>query len=1236
MTASCSCFSRCFNYDVFLNFRGQDTRKIFVGHLYKALDQKAISTCIDAEELRKGDDISELLICVQESRLSIVVLSQNYASSTWCLKELVEILQCMDTRKQIVVPIFYEIDPSDVRRLKRSFAKAFAEYEHDPNIKNEDLQSWKSALTRVSNLSGWDSRDYRDDSKLIDDIVENIFNKLIHISSSKANSLVGMDTHLKEMELLLCPAVTDVCIIGIWGMGGLGKTTIARALYDRITCKFEHYCFLENVNEGFLKKGKILMQEELLSKILKEKVQNPGLLNRGSSMIMERLGKKKVLLVLDDVDNFSQIETLVGRRSFGSGSRIIITSRDLQSLSSVDATYSPSFLSENEALELFRQHAFRTNQPTGEYNHLLRSVIKYAQGLPLALKVLGAFLNNKSALEWEDVLEKIKKIPHRDIQDVLRTSFEGLDDLEREIFLDIACFFKGISKGYVTKILDGCGFFSHCGLRVLADRALITISDWNMVETHDLLQEMGREIVRQESVKEPGRRSRLWSSEDVTKVLTQNTATEVVEAIFIDFSKLKEVYMHAESFVRMRKLRLLKIHYNSGDDPSDDCKQHMIGDLKFLSHELRLLLWHGFPLKSLPNNFQPNNLVDLDMRYSLIEELWEGTKPLKKLNFINLSHCQYLNRIPDFSEAPNLERLNLEGCVSLLEVHPSISALRKLVFLSLKGCKELKSVSSSSIGMRSLKILNLSGCSCLEKFPEISVIMKELSELSLDDTAIKELPTSINNLTGLVTLNLRDCKKLEILPSSIHMKSLKHLYLSGCSNLKTFPEISEVMELSQLYLDETAIKELPSSIDRLQGLEMLSMSNCRSLLYLPDTICNLANLTELYLAGCSGLCNLPENLGKLEFLRDLEVEGSGITQLPFSILRLKFEKLSCAGCKGMMAPFSSWPSPIQDYSSYSGLQVLNLSDCNLLELSDSIAHLSSLHTLELRRNNLESLPATMNQLVRLTHLNVEACKSLKSIPELSSSIKYIDAHDCTALHTVSKPKPQQHTHHSFTFSNCLQLVQTNLFNDIVETHSHCQDNCLQVLSFKMCLPGREIPNWFNHQCSGSSITVQLPPNWLCNQFFGFAICAKFKGADIHTSHLSARSFCTLSGNHGKIAFNFDLLRWRFKIDRFLESDHMFLGYVSWSKYRLVEQGKPINERYYTEATFEIVVENGIHAPGFRTEIIQHCITSCGVRFFTRPKCDHERCEILLATMRKRKRERKTERGSGGVGRFIPR
>ncbi|KAK9914149.1 hypothetical protein M0R45_037943 [Rubus argutus] len=818
-------------YDVFINFRGEDTRKIFVGHLYRALKQKAINAFIDSQELRKGNHLSKILTAIQESRLSIVVFSKDYASSTWCLKELVKILQCMDTQDLIVVPVFYEVDPSHVRKLKPSFVEAFTKQEEDSNTNTEEVHSWKSALTRATNLSGWDSRNYQDDGELIEEIVADVFNKLIQTSSSKANGLVGIDSHMAEMDLLLCPGVDDVRFVGIWGMGGLGKTTIARAVYEKIACQFEHCCFLDNVKEGFTKKGEIQMRGELLSEILMEKVQSTAALNRCTDMIMEKLHKKKVLVVLDDVDDVAHIEFLLGKeRSFGGGSRIILTTRDAQLLRRVDKIYKPNLLSDGEAVELFRRYAFRTNQPSGEYDNLSRCAIKYAQGLPLALKVLGAFLFDKSIREWEEALQKMKKIPHMGIHGVLKTSFDGLDDSEKDIFLDVACFFRGLDKGYVAEFLDACGFFPLSGLRVLIDRALITISYGNRIEMHDLLQEMGREVVRQESIKEPGRRSRLWTHEDVVHVLTQDTGTEAVEGIMLDLSNSKEVYINAEAFVKMRNLRLLRIHYGSSPNFTR-CKLHVSGDFKFLSHELRCLIWHGYPLKSLPSNFHPKNLVRLDMPYSHLEQLWEGTEHLKRLKFINLKHSQYLNKTTDFTEATNLEELNLSSCESLLEVHSSILAHERLVFLSLSGCKKLKSL-QSRIHMKSLQTLRLSGCSNLEKFPEISEVMKELVELYLDMTAIQEVPSSINNLIGLAILKLRGCRKLKILPSSIHMKSLQVLDLSGCSKLEKFPEMSEAMkELTLLFLDHTAIKELHSSIERLQGLELLSVRN-----YLSDRV----------------------------------------------------------------------------------------------------------------------------------------------------------------------------------------------------------------------------------------------------------------------------------------------------------------------------------------------------------------------------------------------------------------
>ncbi|XP_070681454.1 disease resistance protein RPV1-like [Malus domestica] len=827
-------------YDVFINFRGEDTRRGFVSHLYNALAKKPINAFIDAEKFRKGDHLSELLTAIQESRLSIVVFSQNYASSTWCLKELVQILECKGTNNQIVLPIFYEVDPSDVRKLKKSFAEAFAQHDIDSNAEIEEVRSWRSALTTATSLAGWDSRNYENDAVLIEEIVEDVYRKLIDISStsSKDNGLVDMDSHMHEMHLLLYPPggeTNNVRVVGIWGMGGLGKTTIARAVYDKIANRFEACCFLENFKEGFMKHGKLHMQAQLLSNISNNKVGSSDISKNGFQVMLKSLGQRKVLIVVDDVDELEQIEALLEEpHSFGCGSRIIITTRDSQLLSIADVIYNPKILSDSGALKLFRRHAFRKNQPTRDYDDLSNHVVEYAQGLPLAHKVLGAFLGNKTIREWEDELEKIRKIPRRGIHDVLKSSFDGLDDKEKDIFLDIACFFKGMKKDCATRILEVCGFHPYTGIRVLIDRALITVSGEGELEMHDSLEEMGREIVRQECIKEPGRRSRLCSYEDVHHVLSQNTATKSVESIIVDFSYSDWVCLNAEAFVSMNQLRLIKISHKDSISKHDYCKHHLIGPFKLLN--LRYLSWFGFPLKSLLSNFQFKNLVELDMQFSLIDRLWEGTQTLEKLEVINLSYCQYLEETPDFTNVPNLERLILQGCRSLVEVHQSIRTLRNLVLLNLKGCEKLK-ILPSSIRMKSLKTFNLSGCSSLEMFPEILEGMEELEELDLSKSKIKELSSSINNLTGLSHLNLENCKELKSLPSNIRIKSLKTFNLSGCWSLEMFPEILQVIEgLEQLDLSRSKIKELPSSINNLTGLSRLILDDCKELKCLPSSI----------------------------------------------------------------------------------------------------------------------------------------------------------------------------------------------------------------------------------------------------------------------------------------------------------------------------------------------------------------------------------------------------------------
>jgi len=149
-------------YDVFLSFRGEDTRRNFTSHLYDALSRKKVETFIDNNELQKGDEISPALLkAIEQSHASIVIFSENYASSRWCLNELKKILECKQYMEQIVIPVFYNIDPSHVRKQTGSYKQAFAKHKRDLKHNNDKLEKWKAALTEAANLVGWDSRSYR-------------------------------------------------------------------------------------------------------------------------------------------------------------------------------------------------------------------------------------------------------------------------------------------------------------------------------------------------------------------------------------------------------------------------------------------------------------------------------------------------------------------------------------------------------------------------------------------------------------------------------------------------------------------------------------------------------------------------------------------------------------------------------------------------------------------------------------------------------------------------------------------------------------------------------------------------------------------------------------------------------------------------------------------------------------------------------------------------------------------
>ncbi|BBH03036.1 Disease resistance protein TIR-NBS-LRR class family [Prunus dulcis] len=473
-----------------------------------ALKEAGFNVFIDDEELEKGEDITaelvfrlkkktaELVQAILGSRISVIVFSRRYAASSWCLEELVKIMECKRTLGQMVFPIFYDVDPSDVRKQTGWFGEAFVKHEDRFLLDTDKVQRWRSALTEAATLSGWDLR-------------------------STADGWIKFSRERYELPFYV--GLDDVRMIRILGTGGMGKS------------------FLANVSETAKQpNGLAHLQEQLLSDILKPTKLKVDTIDRRINVIKERLPRKRVLVIIDDIDRLDQLNAIAGNRDwFGLGGRIIVTRRDERLLNQleVDAIHLAPVMNEAEALELFSWHAFKNSYPHEEYYELSKSVVAYCGGLPLALEKHTRV--GKCFVE----IEKNSSSPNSGI----RMSFDGLnDDNERNIFLD---------------------------------------------------------------------------------------GTKKVGGLILNVPSSEKVSFSADAFTKMLRLRFLQLNY-----------VQLTGAYKYISKELRRLCWHGFPLKFIPNDFDQQNLVAIDLQYSNLTHLQKDAGVLVKLKILNLSHFHGLTQ----------------------------------------------------------------------------------------------------------------------------------------------------------------------------------------------------------------------------------------------------------------------------------------------------------------------------------------------------------------------------------------------------------------------------------------------------------------------------------------------------------------------------------------------------------------------------------------------------------------
>ncbi|KAL3750172.1 hypothetical protein ACJRO7_011193 [Eucalyptus globulus] len=995
-------------HDVFLSFRGLDTRKGFTDHLYHGLVNAGtppISVFRDENSLEIGEDFdSKILNAIAQSKISILIISENYASSKWCLHELVHIMNYKKSMSHTVMPIFYKVNPSDVRYVKGKFGEAF--HLHEKRFDKKDIQEYKQALTEVSHLNGWESEKFANghEGELVKKVIKTVLGKLGHdFQLDVTKHLVGIRDHVNKIRNWVDTSTSDVRMIGIYGMGGIGKTTLAKVIYNGLSNDFEHRSFLSNIRETAHCNGIHHLQNQLIKEIepTERQIWN---VDDGINVIKSRLKGKKALILLDDIDHLNQLNALArDRKWFMTGSTIIVTTRYKaildQSEFKVDYKYELNELDEVHSLLLFNKHAFHMDHSSRDFEYISRKIISTMGGLPLALEVIGSHLYEKTDQEvWQDVLEKLRKEPYGDVQDKLKISYDALEDGHKEIFLDIACFFIGKESKFAIYMWKDCGFYPSQGIEELKLRSLIKIGDRGELRMHDQLRDLGRTIVCKEGPLE--RRSRLWVNNEASSILMGKKGTERIQAICLEEYRADHIQTYTnEQFKNLQSLRFLQLRLAA-----------LSGDFDKLFSELRWLQWVGIKpnLSFLATNLHLPKLTVLQLSDSDITEHWRGwslVMEAKRLKVLHLDSCKFLRRTIDLSVFTKLEILKLTYCVSLLQVHPSIGKVKSLVSL------------------------NLSDCQMLNELPKEVGELEELKELILDITNIRKIPTSIGSLRKLEKLSASHCLSMREIPSSIgDLQNLQYLDFERSALEKLPSAIGRLKKLRTLYLSNTLISDVPESIRKLSSLQHLRLWNCFKLRSLPELP---SGLTCLMVSSQSP--SLPQ-LSCLIHLEEFGLDGCTLEYIPKFSSRLL--KLSISSCdKLILSKLDRFKyleelsiflcSSIErlDISQLNRLKRLQASNCdNLVEiqcqdnffLKEIVVYrcksierliLPELHCLkELMARYCDNLVEIqgLDGAEFLEKLNVTHCGSIQRLPDLScfATLKELYIHSCPNLRGV--------------------------------------------------------------------------------------------------------------------------------------------------------------------------------------------------------------------------------------------
>ncbi|GLJ38482.1 hypothetical protein SUGI_0784160 [Cryptomeria japonica] len=362
-------------YDVFINHRGPDVKHTLATRIYNVLKDMNVTAFLDSEELEYGDFLpTTLQSAMHSASIHIAIFSENYAKSPWCLAEL----SFMLTTGAKIVPVFYHVEPTDLRYVEQGkgiYVDAFVQYEKKHRYSPQKLQEWKMALKNVSCYKGQIIKNNDDEMGFLKNIVNIVLKEINNVPLVVANHPVGLEETVIDFEKnALQSSQEGVQIVGIWGMGGSGKTTLAKTLYNKISSSMEKSSFIFDVRDGATKGMLHNKQIQLLKDLgVKEEDRKFDNIEQGMAILAKTLRSVKVLIVLDDVDHADQLYALLPVKDrLGGGSLIIITTREYEVLKSkgISSVYKMRALDPFYSEQLFCWHAFSQSVPLNGFEEL--------------------------------------------------------------------------------------------------------------------------------------------------------------------------------------------------------------------------------------------------------------------------------------------------------------------------------------------------------------------------------------------------------------------------------------------------------------------------------------------------------------------------------------------------------------------------------------------------------------------------------------------------------------------------------------------------------------------------------------------------------------------------------------------------------------------------------------------------------------------------------------------------